>query len=148
MSTGTVEFHRVLRTSADKVYRAFTEADAYARWLPPDGFTATVEHFDPRVGGGYRMSFRNFTTGASHAFDGVYEALIPGQRVCYRSRFDDPGMPGEMTTDVRLTPVSVGVEVRIVQSGIPSVIATEACHLGWQESLGALARLVEPDIQG
>jgi uncharacterized protein YndB with AHSA1/START domain len=142
----TVRLHRVLTTKPEKIYRAFIEPDALARWLPPNGFTGTVHELEPRVGGSYRMSFRNFTTGLSHSFGAKFLELIPGERVRYNSRFDDPNLPGEMQTTVTLKKVLVGTEVTIVQEGIPDVIPTEACYLGWQESLRNLARLVEPEI--
>jgi uncharacterized protein YndB with AHSA1/START domain len=146
MSTNSVCFHRILRTTPEKVFRAFVEPDAYARWLPPNGFTAKVHHMDAKVGGTYKMSFTNFTTGHGHSFGGTYLELVPGERVVYSSAFDDPNLPGQMKTTVTLKTVSVGCEVNIVQEGIPSVIPTEACYLGWQESLQHLARLVEPNI--
>jgi len=142
----TVRLHRVLATKPDKVYRAFIEADAMAKWLPPNGFTCTVHHLDAKVGGTFRMSFRNFTTGASHFFGGKYQELAPGERLRYTDKFEDPNLPGEMQVTVTLKPVSVGTEVNIVQEGIPDVIPAEACYLGWQESLRNLARLVEPEI--
>jgi uncharacterized protein YndB with AHSA1/START domain len=142
----TVRLHRVLTTKPEKVYRAFIEPDAMARWLPPNGFTGTVHDMEPKVGGSYRMSFRNFTTGLSHSFGGTYLELVPGERVRYSNRFDDPNLPGEMQTMVTLKKVLVGTEVTIVQEGIPDVIPPEACYLGWQESLRNLARLVEPEI--
>ncbi|MGE0224057.1 MAG: SRPBCC family protein [Acetobacteraceae bacterium] len=142
----TVHLHRVVAASPEKVYRAFLEADALAKWLPPNGFVCTVHHQEPKVGGTFRMSFRNFTTGNSHAFGGEYLELIPGERLRYTDRFDDPAMPGEMDVTVDLTKVSVGTELRIVQDGVPDVIPVEACYLGWQESLRNLARLVEPEI--
>jgi uncharacterized protein YndB with AHSA1/START domain len=142
----TVKLHRVLTTKPEKVYRAFIEADAMARWLPPNGFAGTVHELAPKVGGSYRMSFRNFTTGHSHSFGGRYLELVPGERVRYSNRFDDPNLPGEMQTTVTLKKVMVGTEVTIVQEGIPDVIPPEACYLGWQESLRNLARLVEPEI--
>lgn len=142
----TIRLHRVLATSPEKVYRAFLEADALAKWLPPNGFTCTVHHLDPTVGGTFRMSFRNFTTGHSHAFGGEYVELIPGERLRYTDRFDDPGLPGEMQVSVTLKKVSVGTELDIEQAGIPDVIPPEACYLGWQESLRNLAKLVEPEI--
>jgi uncharacterized protein YndB with AHSA1/START domain len=143
---GTIHLHRVLTTSPEKVYRAFLEADALAKWLPPNGFTCTVESLDPRVGGTFRMAFRNFTTGHSHAFGGEYLELVPHERLRYTDRFDDPNLPGEMEVTVTLRKVSVGTELAVVQAGIPDLIPTEACYLGWQESLRALARLVEPEI--
>ena len=143
---GTVRLHRVLNTRPEKVYRAFLEADALAKWLPPNGFVGTVHHLDPHVGGTFRMSFRNFTTGNSHAFGGEYLELIAGERLRYTDTFDDPGLPGEMQVTVMLKPVSVGTDLTIVQEGIPDMIPTEACYLGWQESLRNLARLVEPEI--
>ncbi|MEP9379873.1 SRPBCC family protein [Aquabacter sp. CN5-332] len=143
----TVRLHRVLATSPEKVYRAFTEADALAKWLPPNGFTCTVHHLEPKVGGTFKMSFRNFTTGGSHAFGGEYLELVPNERLCYTDKFDDPNLPGEMDVTVILKRVSVGTEVDIVQAGIPDVIPPEACYLGWQESLQSLARLVEPEIK-
>jgi uncharacterized protein YndB with AHSA1/START domain len=141
-----VRLHRVLTTKPEKIYRAFIEPDAMARWLPPNGFTGTVHELEPKVGGSYRMSFRNFTTGLSHSFGGKYLELVPGERVRYSNRFDDPNLPGEMQTTVTLKKVLVGTEVTIVQEGIPDVIPPEACYLGWQESLRNLARLVEPEI--
>jgi uncharacterized protein YndB with AHSA1/START domain len=142
----TVRLHRVLATKPDKVYRAFIEADALAKWLPPNGFTCTVDHLDAKVGGTFRMSFRNFTTGGSHSFGGEYQELVPGQRLRYTDKFDDPNLPGEMKVTVELKQVSVGTEINIVQEGIPDAIPAEACYLGWQESLRNLARLVEPEI--
>ena len=142
----TVRLHRVLATKPEKIYRAFTEGDALAKWLPPNGFTCTVHHLDAKVGGTFKMSFRNFTTGLSHSFGGIYQELVPGQRLRYSDTFDDPNLPGEMHVTVELKAVSVGTEVSIVQDGIPDVIPTEACYLGWQESLRNLARLVEPEI--
>ena len=142
----TVKLHRVLTTKPEKIYRAFIEADAMARWLPPNGFTGTVHELEPKVGGAYRMSFRNFTTGHGHSFGGRYLELVPGERVRYNHRFDDPNLPGEMQTTVTLKKVLVGTDVTIVQEGIPDVIPPEACYLGWQESLRNLARLVEPEI--
>jgi uncharacterized protein YndB with AHSA1/START domain len=144
----TVRFHRVLAAPAERVYRAFLDADAKAKWLPPNGFTGKVHENDPRVGGKYRMSFTNFTSGNSHSFGGTYTELTPGERICYSDRFDDPNLPGEMNVTVTLKQVSVGTELNIVQQGIPDMIPTEACYLGWQESLEALARLVEPEIPG
>ena len=141
---GTVRLHRVLTTKPDKVYRAFTEADALAKWLPPNGFACTVHHLEARVGGSFRMSFRNFTTGGSHSFGGEYLELVPGERVRYTDRFEDPNLPGEIRVTVELRKVLVGTEVSIVQEGIPDAIPVEACYLGWQESLRNLARLVEP----
>lgn len=142
----TIRLHRVFTTSPEKVYRAFLEADALAKWLPPNGFLCTVHHLEPSVGGTFRMSFRNFTTGNSHAFGGEYVELVPGERLRYTDRFDDPGLPGEMQVTVLLKKVSVGTEVEITQAGVPDVIPTEACYLGWQQSLQNLARVVEPEI--
>ena len=142
----TVHLHRVLATKPDKVYRAFIEADAMAKWLPPNGFTCTVHHLDAKVGGSFRMSFRNFTTGKSHSFGGQYLELVPGERLCYTDTFDDPNLPGEIQVTVTLKPVSVGTDVNIVQEGLPDVIPVEACYLGWQDSLRNLASLVEPEI--
>ncbi|HPG04779.1 MAG: SRPBCC family protein [Methylobacteriaceae bacterium] len=144
---GTVRLHRVLTAPPEKVYRAFLEPDALAKWLPPNGFVCTVHQLDARVGGAHRASFRNFTTGHSHAFGGEYLELEPGRRLRYTDRFDDPNLPGEMQVTVSLRAVSVGTEVEIVQEGIPDMIPTEACYLGWQESLRNLAKLVEPDIR-
>lgn len=148
MSTGTVKLHRVLRTKPEKVYRAFLDGDALVKWLPPHGFTAKVDHVDARVGGTYKMSFTNFSTGNSHSFGGEYQELVPNERIRYTDKFDDPNLPGEMQTTISLTPVSVGTEVHIVQEGIPEAIPVEACYLGWQESLTLLAQLVEPEIPG
>ena len=142
----TVRLHRVLAAKPEKVYRAFIEPDALAKWLPPNGFTCTVHHMDPKVGGTYKMSFRNFTTGSSHSFGGQYVELVPGERVRYTDKFDDPNMPGEIRVTVTLKRVSVGAEVSIVQEGLPDVIPVEACYLGWQQSLRNLAKLVEPEI--
>jgi uncharacterized protein YndB with AHSA1/START domain len=143
---GTVRLHRVLTTSPEKVYRAFVEADALAKWLPPNGFTCTVHNFEAKVGGTFKMSFRNFTTGGSHSFGGEYLELVPGERLLYTDRFDDPNLPGEIRVTVVLKKVSVGTEIDITQAGIPDVIPVEACYLGWQESLRNLAKLVEPEI--
>jgi uncharacterized protein YndB with AHSA1/START domain len=143
---GTVRLHRVLTTKPEKVYRAFTEADALPKWLPPNGFTCTVHSLEAKVGGAFRMSFRNFTTGNSHSFGGKYLELKPGERLRYTDTFDDPNLPGEILVTVTLKKVSVGTEVSIVQEGIPDVIPEEACYLGWQDSLKNLAALVEPEI--
>jgi len=143
---GTVRLHRVLATKPDKVYRAFLEADAMAKWLPPNGFTCTVHQFEGKVGGAFKMSFRNFTTGISHSFGGKYLELVPGERLRYVDKFDDPNLPGEMQVTVTLKKVLVGTELTVVQEGIPDAIPVEACYLGWQESLRNLARLVEPEI--
>ena len=142
----TVRLHRVLVTKPEKVYRAFIEADAMAKWLPPNGFTCTVHHMDTTPGGSFRMSFRNFTTGKGHSFGGRYLELVPNERLRYTDKFEDPNLPGEIVVTVTLTSVSVGTEVSIVQEGLPDVLPVEACYLGWQESLRNLARLVEPDI--
>jgi uncharacterized protein YndB with AHSA1/START domain len=144
----TVHLHRVLRTTPERLYRAFIDADAMVKWLPPHGFTGRMHHHDPRVGGTYKMSFTNFTSGKSHSFGGEYLELVPHQRLRWTDRFDDPGLPGEMKVTVSLKPVSVGTELDIVQEGIPDVIPPEACHLGWQESLFLLAKLVEAEIPG
>ncbi len=146
MSTNTVKFHRVLKASPEKVYRAFTEAKAMAAWIPPYGFLAEVHSMDVRVGGSYKMSFTNFTTGNSHSFGGKYLELKPNELLKYSDKFDDPNLPGEMTTTVSLKKVSVGTEVNITQEGIPAMIPAELCYLGWQESLDKLMRLVEPNI--
>ncbi|MER9296624.1 SRPBCC family protein [Mesorhizobium sp. M0621] len=143
---GTVRLHRVLTTSPEKVYRAFVEADALAKWLPPNGFTCAVHHLEAKVGGTFKMSFRNFTTGDGHSFGGEYLELVPGERLLYTDRFDDPNLSGEIQVTVVLKKVSVGTEIDITQTGIPDVIPVEACYLGWQESLRNLARLVEPEI--
>lgn len=146
MPTGTVRLHRVLRSKPDRVYRAFIDGDAMVKWLPPHGFTAKVHELDARVGGSYRMSFTNFNTGQSHTFGGKYLELVPGQRVRHTDVFDDPNLPGEMQTTITITAVSCGVELNIVQEGIPEAIPPEACYLGWQESLELLGKLVEPEI--
>ncbi|MBS0394901.1 MAG: SRPBCC family protein [Proteobacteria bacterium] len=142
----TVRLHRVLATSPEKVYRAFLEPDALAQWLPPNGFTATVHELSPVVGGRHRLSFRNFTTGLGHAFGGEYLELVPGARLRYTDRFDDPNLPGEMRVTVTLQAVVVGTALEIVQEGIPEAIPVAACYLGWQESLLKLKQLVEPNI--
>lgn len=136
----------MLTTRPDKVYRAFLEADALAKWLPPNGFTCTVHHLEPKVGGTFKMSFRNFTNGRGHSFGGEYLELVPGERLVYTDRFDDPNLPGELKVTVTLKKVLVGTEVSIVQDGVPDVIPPEACYLGWQESLRNLAKLAEPEI--
>jgi uncharacterized protein YndB with AHSA1/START domain len=143
---GTVRLHRVLSTRPEKVYRAFLEADALAKWLPPNGFACTVHHLEPKVGGSFKMSFRNFTTGNGHSFGGQFLELVPHERLRYTDRFDDPNLAGELTVTVTLKKVAVGTELNIVQDGIPDAIPVEACYLGWQDSLRNLARLVEPEI--
>jgi uncharacterized protein YndB with AHSA1/START domain len=143
----TVRLHRVLRATPEKIYRAFLEADALANWLPPDGFTCTVHNCEAKVGGSFRMSFRNFTTGDGHSFGGAYIELVPNERIRYTDKFDDPNMPGDIAVTVTLRQVSVGTEVNIVQAGLPDLIPVEACYLGWQQSLANLAKLVEPDIR-
>ena len=148
MATNTVRLHRVMRASPDKIYRAFTEPNAFVRWLPPFGFTGTIHTMEPVVGGAWRMSFTDFATGYSHSFGGQYLELVPGQRVVYNATFDDPNLPGTMTTTVTLTAVSCGTDMAIAQEGIPSVIPTEMCYLGWQQSLVALGRLVEGNGAG
>jgi uncharacterized protein YndB with AHSA1/START domain len=148
MATGTVELQRVLRAPPERVYRAFLDADAMAKWIAPHGFTCKVHHLDARVGGSFRMSFTNFGTGHSHAFGGEYLELIPGALLRYTDKFDDPNLPGELLVTVALHKVLCGTEVRITQSGIPEVIPVEMCYLGWQESLAQLATLVEPEIAG
>ncbi|ASU41113.1 polyketide cyclase [Herbaspirillum sp. meg3] len=148
MPAGTVELHRILRTTPDKIYRAFTDAAALAKWLPPYGFTCTVEHLEAKVGGTFRMSFSNFTSGNGHSFGGEYKELVPGELIRYTDKFDDPNLPGELLVTVKLKPVLTGTEVRITQSGIPELIPVEMCYLGWQESLAQLANLVEPNIPG
>lgn len=142
----TVQLHRVLRAAPERVYRAFLDADAMAKWLPPDGFTGKVHQMDAQVGGRHWMSFTNFSTGKSHSFGGKYLELRPGELIRYTDAFDDPGLPGEMQVTVTLSAVSCGTELRVVQEGIPEVIPAEACYLGWQESLTLLARLVEAEI--
>lgn len=146
MTTNTVQLHRVIRATPERVYRAFLDPDAWAKWLPPYGFTAKVHASDPQVGGRYRMSFTNFTTGHTHSFGGEYLELVPHQKLRYTAAFDDPGLPGRMVTTVTLTAVSCGVALHVVQEGIPDVIPVDGCYLGWQESLEQLIRLVEPDI--
>ncbi len=148
MPTGTVRLHRVLRAPAERVYRAFLDADAIAKWIPPYGFTCKVHHMEVKVGGTFRMSFTNFTTGNAHAFGGDYLELVPNERIRYTDKFDDPNLPGVMQVTVSLTKVSCGTEIHIVQEGVPEVIPLEMCYLGWQESLAQLATLVEPEIPG
>ncbi|HEX7878968.1 MAG TPA: SRPBCC family protein [Candidatus Eisenbacteria bacterium] len=143
---GTVRFHRVLKATPERIYRAFLDPDAMSKWLPPNGFTGHVHHLEAKVGGTYKMSFTNFTSGKSHSFGGSYLELVPDQRIRHTDTFDDPNLPGEMVVTIDLKPVSVGTEVNIVQEGIPDVIPTEACVLGWQESLALLAMLVEAAI--
>jgi len=146
MSENSVKLHRVLKAAPEKVYRAFIQANAMACWLPPYGFVCDVHHMDPRVGGGYKMSFTNFTTGNSHSFGGKYLEMRPNEYLKYTDKFDDPGMPGDMVTQVWLKKVSVGTDLTITQDGIPAAIPAEMCYLGWQESLEKLAHLVEPEI--
>jgi len=145
-STGTVRLHRVLRAPAERVYRAFLDPDAMAKWLPPHGYTGKVHEMDARVGGGYRMSFTNLGTGSSHSFGGTYLELVPGELIRHTDKFDDPNMPGEMIVTVKLRSVVCGTELDIVQEGIPAQIPVEFCYLGWQESLTLLGQLVEPEI--
>ena len=148
MATGTVRLHRVLRAPAERVYRAFLNAAARAKWLPPHGFTCQVHHLDARIGGSFRMSFTQFSSGNSHSFGGTYLELVPHERIRYTDTFDDPGLPGELHVSVTLKPVSCGTEISIVQEGLPEVIPVEMCYLGWQESLAQLATLVEPEMPG
>jgi uncharacterized protein YndB with AHSA1/START domain len=148
MPGNTIRLHRVLRAPPERIYRAFLDGDAMAKWLPPNGFTGRVHHLEAKVGGTYKMSFRNFTTGQSHSFGGEYLELVPSERIRHTDRFDDPNLPGVMTVTIALTKVSVGTEVSIVQEGVPEVIPPEACYLGWQESLTLLAKLVEAEIPG
>ena len=142
----TLKLHRVFATTPEKLYRAFSDADAMAKWLPPNGFTCKVHHSDPKVGGTYKMSFTNFTTNKSHAFGGEYKELVPNKRLRYTDKFEDPNLPGEIEVTIDLKQVSVGTEINIVQAGLPDVIPLEGCYLGWQESLANLAKLVEPNI--
>ena len=146
MPTNTVNLHRMIATNPEKIYRAFLNPDALARWIPPNGFTGKVHHMDAKVGGTFKMSFTNFTTEKSHSFGGEFRELVQNERLRYTESFDDPNLPGEIQVTVTLKKVSVGTELTIVQEGIPSVIPLEACYLGWQESLANLARLVEPEI--
>ena len=146
MSTNSVKFHRVIRATPERIYRAFLDAEALAKWLPPNGFTGKVQHLDAKVGGSYRMSFTNFTTGQAHSFGGVYRELVPSERIRYTDSFDDPNLPGEMQTTITLKQVSCGTELTVVQEGVPQAIPVEMCYLGWQESLAQLAHLVEPEI--
>jgi uncharacterized protein YndB with AHSA1/START domain len=143
----TIRLHRVLRAAPEKVYRAFLDADALVKWLPPNGFTARVDHLDAKVGGTHQMAFTNFTTGQSHSFGGKYLELVPSERLRYTDHFDDPNLPGELQVTISLKQVSVGTELSIVQEGVPDVIPAEACYLGWQESLVLLAKLVEADVR-
>ena len=147
MPANTVKLHRVLKSTPDRVYRAFLDPDAMAKWLPPHGFTGKVHSIEARVGGSYKMSFKNFTTGESHSFGGKFLELVPNERLRYTDRFDDPNLPGEMQTTVTIKQVSVGVELNVVQEGIPEASPAEACYLGWQESLTLLTQLVEPEIK-
>ncbi|HUK82006.1 MAG TPA: SRPBCC family protein [Verrucomicrobiae bacterium] len=146
MTTNTIRLHRVLRATPERIYRAFLDADALAKWLPPNGFTGKVHHMDAKVGGTYKMSFTNFTTGKSHSFGGKYLELVPNERLRYTDKFDDPNLPGEMVTTITLKKVMCGTELNAVQEGVPAVIPAEMCYLGWQESLAQLAKLVEPEI--
>lgn len=143
---GTVKLHRIFTSKPERVYKAFTDPDAMAKWLPPNGFIGKVHEMDARVGGSYKMSFTNLTTGNSHSFGGEFLELVPNERIRYTDKFDDPNMPGEMTTTIDIRQVSVGVEINIVQEGIPDMIPVEMCYLGWQESLALLKMLVEPEI--
>ncbi len=146
MATNTIKLHRVLKTTPEKIYRAFLDAGALAKWLPPHGFTCKVHHLEAKVGGSYRMSFANFSTGHGHSFGGKFLQLVPNERICHTDEFEDPNLPGEMKTTITLRPVFCGTELNIVQEGVPEMIPTEACYLGWQESLVLLAQLVEPEI--
>lgn len=146
MATGTVRLHRVFKTKPEKLYRAFTTPEAMAKWLPPHGFTCKVHHMDPKVGGTFKMSFTNFSTGNGHTFGGKYLELVPNEKLRYTDVFDDPNLPGEMMTTITLKKVLVGTDLNVVQEGIPAAIPVEACYLGWQESLILLAQLVDPEI--
>jgi uncharacterized protein YndB with AHSA1/START domain len=146
MPTSTIRLHRVVRATPERIYRAFLDADALAKWLPPNGFTGKVHHLDANVGGTYQMSFTNFTTGKSHSFGGTYLELVPHERIRYTDKFDDPNRPGEMQTTITLQQVSGGTEMSIVQEGLPDTLPPEACYLGWQESLALLGKLVEAEI--
>ena len=146
MSTNTIRLHRVIRATPEKIYKAFLDADAMAKWLPPNGFTGKVHHMEAKVGGTYKMSFTNFTTGKSHSFGGEYLDLTPPERIRYTDKFDDPNMPGEIQTTINLNKVSCGTELNVLQEGLPAAIPPEACYLGWQESLILLAKLVEAEI--
>jgi len=146
MATNTVRIHRVLRGKAERVYRAFIDPDAMVKWLPPHGFVGKVHQMDAKVGGAYKMSFKNFSTGASHSFGGKYLELVPNERIRYTDKFDDPGLPGEMQTTIAIRQLALGVELNVTQEGLPEAIPLEACYLGWQESLELLAKLVEPEI--
>jgi len=148
MATNVVRLHRVLRAPPERIYRAFLDADAMAKWVPPHGFTGRVHEIDVRIGGRYRMSFTNMSSGSTHSFGGEYLELVPNRRIRHTDRFDDPNWPGQMETTVVLTPVSVGTDISIVQEGIPPMIPVDACYLGWQESLQLLALLVEPEVPG
>ena len=148
MPTSTIRLHRVLRAPPERIYRAFLDADAMAKWLPPNGFTGKVHHLDAKVGGTYRMSFTNFTNGQSHSFGGEYLELVPNQRIVHTDKFDDPNLPGVMETTITLEAVFCGTELNVVQAGVPTAIPPQACYLGWQESLTLLAKLVEAEIQG
>jgi uncharacterized protein YndB with AHSA1/START domain len=148
MAKNTVQLHRVLRATPERIYRAFLDPDAMVKWLPPNGFTGKIHHLDAKVGGTYKMSFKNFTTGHSHSFGGEYLELVPNERIRHTDKFDDPNLPGEMQVTVSLKQVSCGTELNILQEGIPDVIPLEACYLGWQESLTLLAKLVEAEIPG
>jgi uncharacterized protein YndB with AHSA1/START domain len=148
MPTNTVRLHRVIRSTPERIYRAFLDPDAMVKWLPPNGFTGKVHHLDAKVGGTYKMSFTNFSTGHSHSFGGKYLELVPNQRIRHTDRFDDLNLPGEMVTTISLAQVSVGTELNVVQEGIPDMIPAEACYLGWQESLTLLVKLVEAEIPG
>ena len=145
--SNTIRLHRVLRAAPEKVYKAFLDPEALAKWLPPNGFTCKVHHMDAKVGGTYKMSFTNFTTGEGHSFGGKYLELVPGQLIRYSDKFEDPNMPGEMQCTITLKKVSCGTELNIVQEGVPAAIPTEMCYLGWQDSLILLAKLVEPEIR-
>jgi uncharacterized protein YndB with AHSA1/START domain len=146
MGTSTIRLHRVFRATPERIYKAFLDADAMVKWLPPNGFTAKVHHMDAKVGGTFKMSFTNFTSGKSHSFGGQYLELVPHEQLRYTDKFDDPNLPGEMRVTVSLKKVSCGTDVNIVQEGVPAVIPAEACHLGWQESLILLGKLVEAEI--
>ena len=148
MTAGTIRLHRVLRAKPERIYKAFLDADAIVKWLPPYGFTCKVEHMDAKEGGTFRMTFTNFSTGKGESFGGEYLKLVPSKKISYADKFDDPNLPGEMKTTVTLLPVSCGTEIVIVQDGVPEAIPLEMCYLGWQESLAQLANLVEPEIPG